>query len=121
MELKSALKRIKCVEQGVYVQASTLGSLEALLEFLKTSKIPVSRAFVKILNETNSVVARLNSCFKLIKTLNNLQTSLISHICMLQFTHKILFTSSERGSSKKICAVSRVENIACKFSRCESV
>jgi translation initiation factor 5B len=36
----NAMKAIKCSEKGVYVQASTLGSLEALLEFLKTSKIP---------------------------------------------------------------------------------
>jgi len=36
----NSLKAIKVASSGVYVQASTLGSLEALLEFLKTSKIP---------------------------------------------------------------------------------
>lgn len=41
-EFDTAMNRIKCVDRGVYVQASTLGSLEALLEFLKTSKIPYS-------------------------------------------------------------------------------
>ncbi|VVC86925.1 unnamed protein product [Leptidea sinapis] len=41
-ELKSALSSIKLSERGVYVQASTLGSLEALLDFLRTSKIPYS-------------------------------------------------------------------------------
>ena len=41
-DLKSALSSIKLTERGVFVQASTLGSLEALLEFLKVSKIPVS-------------------------------------------------------------------------------
>lgn len=41
-ELRSALSSIKLQERGVYVQASTLGSLEALLEFLKVSKIPYS-------------------------------------------------------------------------------
>ncbi|CAG9859776.1 unnamed protein product [Phyllotreta striolata] len=41
-ELKSALSKIKLADRGVYVQASTLGSLEALLEFLRTSKIPYS-------------------------------------------------------------------------------
>lgn len=44
-ELKSALSHIKLAPSGVYVQASTLGSLEALLEFLRTSKIPVSEEF----------------------------------------------------------------------------
>ena len=39
--LASALNAIKLKERGVFVQASTLGSLEALLDFLKTSKIPV--------------------------------------------------------------------------------
>uniref|UniRef100_A0A3Q3NAT1 Eukaryotic translation initiation factor 5B n=1 Tax=Mastacembelus armatus TaxID=205130 RepID=A0A3Q3NAT1_9TELE len=37
-ELKQTLSSIKLEEKGVYVQASTLGSLEALLEFLRTSK-----------------------------------------------------------------------------------
>lgn len=36
------LGSIQLQERGVYVQASTLGSLEALLAFLKQSKIPVS-------------------------------------------------------------------------------
>lgn len=43
-ELRSALSHIKLSGEGVYVQASTLGSLEALLEFLRTSKIPVSHS-----------------------------------------------------------------------------
>jgi translation initiation factor 5B len=38
--LKNVLSSIKLKETGVFVQASTLGSLEALLEFLRTSKIP---------------------------------------------------------------------------------
>ncbi|KAM4905012.1 eukaryotic translation initiation factor 5B isoform 13-T15 [Sylvia borin] len=41
-ELKQTLNAIKLEEKGVYVQASTLGSLEALLEFLKTSEVPYS-------------------------------------------------------------------------------
>ena len=40
--LKDILSSIKLSERGVFVQASTLGSLEALLEFLRTEKIPVS-------------------------------------------------------------------------------
>lgn len=39
-QLKKALKSIQVGDFGVYVQASTLGSLEALLEFLRTEKIP---------------------------------------------------------------------------------
>ncbi|CDW55238.1 eukaryotic translation initiation factor 5B, partial [Trichuris trichiura] len=38
--LKHVLQSVKLSERGVYVQASTLGSLEALLEFLRAQKIP---------------------------------------------------------------------------------
>jgi translation initiation factor 5B len=41
-DLESLLSRVSTSGTGVAVQASTLGSLEALLEFLRTSSIPVS-------------------------------------------------------------------------------
>ncbi len=41
-DFSDTLKNAAKTSRGVYVQASTLGSLEALLEFLKTSDIPVS-------------------------------------------------------------------------------
>ncbi|GIX79732.1 eukaryotic translation initiation factor 5B [Caerostris extrusa] len=39
---RETMNAIKVTGTGVYVQTSTLGSLEALMEFLKESKIPVS-------------------------------------------------------------------------------
>lgn len=53
-ELSSALGNIRLAERGVYVQASTLGALEALLDFLKTSKIPVS-LYVRIILHPNAL------------------------------------------------------------------
>lgn len=41
-DFQTILTNVDKSGMGVYVQASTLGSLEALLEFLRTSKIPVS-------------------------------------------------------------------------------
>ncbi|XP_077984985.1 eukaryotic translation initiation factor 5B-like isoform X2 [Glandiceps talaboti] len=38
--LEDTLRSFRLSDRGVFVQASTLGSLEALLEFLRTSKIP---------------------------------------------------------------------------------
>ena len=39
--LGDVLGDVRLSEKGVFVQASTLGSLEALLSFLKSSDIPV--------------------------------------------------------------------------------
>jgi len=44
--LKTALNSIELKDKGVYVQASTLGSLEAFLQLLKTSHIPVKFFFL---------------------------------------------------------------------------
>lgn len=41
-DIKKIKKKVKLSKEGVGVAASTLGSLEALLDFLKASKIPVS-------------------------------------------------------------------------------
>ena len=41
-DLENLLSRVSKTGRGVSVQASTLGSLEALLEFLRVSKIPVA-------------------------------------------------------------------------------
>ena len=41
-DIENLLNRVSTTGRGVSVQASTLGSLEALLEFLKVSKIPVA-------------------------------------------------------------------------------
>jgi translation initiation factor 5B len=40
-DLQSMLRSVDKDDNGVYVQASTLGSLEALLAFLKQGNIPV--------------------------------------------------------------------------------
>ena len=41
-QLKSSLRSIATVNSGLAVQASTLGSLEAMMDFLKTEKVPVA-------------------------------------------------------------------------------
>ena len=67
-DLSSALNAIKLKPLGVFVQASTLGSLEALLEFLKTSKIPyaglhqISDTFWKLINPINFRREDRSSC-----------------------------------------------------------
>jgi len=41
-DYKNVMNKIKIKKHGVFVQSSSLGSLEALLSFLQTSNIPVA-------------------------------------------------------------------------------
>jgi len=45
-DIKRVRKTVKLVNEGVCVAASTLGSLEALLVFLKTQKVPVAEVCI---------------------------------------------------------------------------
>lgn len=56
-EIQVALKSIKLHSEGVYVQASTLGSLEALLEYLRTSKVKYSAINIGPINKRDIMKA----------------------------------------------------------------
>ncbi|KAH0706275.1 hypothetical protein KY285_012548 [Solanum tuberosum] len=58
-DMKSVMSRIDKSGEGVYVQATTLGSLEALLEFLKTPgvSIPVSGIGIGPVHKKNVIKA----------------------------------------------------------------
>ncbi|KAL1305338.1 hypothetical protein AAFC00_002236 [Neodothiora populina] len=56
-DLENLLSRISTTGRGVTVQASTLGSLEALLEFLKQMKIPVANISIGPVHKRDVITA----------------------------------------------------------------
>ena len=56
-DLETLMSKISPTKRGVTVQASTLGSLEALLEFLRTSKIPVSNISIGPVHRRDIITA----------------------------------------------------------------
>jgi len=56
-EISHALKSIKLNSEGVYVQASTLGSLEALLEYLRSQKVKYSAINIGPINKRDIMKA----------------------------------------------------------------
>ena len=56
-DLETLMSKISRTGRGVTVQASTLGSLEALLEFLRTSKIPVSNISIGPVHKRDVITA----------------------------------------------------------------
>nr|POE67126.1 eukaryotic translation initiation factor 5b [Quercus suber] len=56
-DLETLMSKISRTGRGVTVQASTLGSLEALLEFLKQSKIPVANISIGPVHKRDVITA----------------------------------------------------------------
>ncbi|KAK5175402.1 eukaryotic translation initiation factor 5B [Saxophila tyrrhenica] len=56
-DLENLMSKISPSKRGVTVQASTLGSLEALLEFLRQSKIPVSNISIGPVHKRDIITA----------------------------------------------------------------
>lgn len=83
-EIKEVRKRIKLSKEGVVVMASTLGSLEALLNFLKTSKIPVS--YINVGNVSRDDCLQ---CLKCVSS-DNAKKNNQEYACVLAFDVKIL-------------------------------
>ena len=56
-DLENLMSKISPTKRGVTVQASTLGSLEALLEFLRVSKIPVANISIGPVHKRDVITA----------------------------------------------------------------
>lgn len=56
-DLDNLMSKVSRTGRGVTVQASTLGSLEALLEFLRTSKIPVANISIGPVHKRDVITA----------------------------------------------------------------
>ncbi len=60
-EIDNLLDSIKCSERGVYVKASTLGSLEAFVSLLKDEKIPIGNVSIGSLHKKDITLASTNT------------------------------------------------------------
>lgn len=76
--LKNVLNSIKLSERGVYVQSSTLGSLEALLEYLRTVKVPYAGINIGPVHKRDVMRASVM-----------LEHGEVEHSCILAFDVKV--------------------------------